>query len=191
MQAQAQASGALARPPCPPTAPHVRAHLTPRPARCEVVERRAAHDLAKARARLHLVDGFLAAMRDLDAVVQVRGGWRRCPGRVHARGGLLQALLLAVSAAPARRADGWRRPARTCAGSKPAPFWPPALSALLPRPQTIRQAPDGGAAMAALQAPPYGLSREQAEGVLGLTLRRLTSLEAAKLQEEQRQLQEK
>lgn len=45
--------------------------------------------------------------------------------------------------------------------------------------------------MAALQAAPYSLSREQAEGVLGLTLRRLTSLEAAKLQEEQAQLSEK
>lgn len=92
--------------------------------RCEVVERRTRHDLARAQLRLHLVDGYLAAMRDLDAVVQ-----------------------------------------------------------------TIRQAPDAAAALAALQSPPFGLSKEQAEGVLGLTLRRLTSLEAGKLQAEQAELQ--
>lgn len=37
----------------------------------------------------------------------------------------------------------------------------------------------------------FGLSPEQAEGVLGMTLRRLTSLEASKLQDEQAQLQTK
>lgn len=37
----------------------------------------------------------------------------------------------------------------------------------------------------------FGLSQEQAEGVLGMTLRRLVSLEASKLQEEQRTLQAK
>ena len=40
-----------------------------------VVERRARHALAKAKARLHLVEGFLAALAELDAVVKVRGGW--------------------------------------------------------------------------------------------------------------------
>jgi DNA gyrase/topoisomerase IV subunit A len=42
---------------------------------------------------------------------------------------------------------------------------------------------------AAVQAPPFDLSREQAEGVLGMTLRRLTSLESGKLQQEQAELQ--
>ena len=87
------------------------------------MERRGRHELLRAQQRLHLVDGFLAAMRDLDAVVQA-----------------------------------------------------------------IRQASDAAAAGAALQAQPFGLSREQAEGVLGMTLRRLTSLESNKLQEEQAQL---
>jgi hypothetical protein len=102
--------------PCPPCSPR----------RCEVVERRGRHELLRAQQRLHLVDGFLAAMRDLDAVV-------------HA----------------------------------------------------IRQASDAAAAGAALQAEPFGLSREQSEGVLGMTLRRLTSLESNKLQEEQAQLRAK
>ncbi|KAL4439020.1 hypothetical protein ABPG77_006957 [Micractinium sp. CCAP 211/92] len=94
--------------------------------RCEVVERRAQHELSRAQQRLHLVDGFLAAMHDMDAVVAA-----------------------------------------------------------------IRQAPDGHAASAALQGEPFGLSREQAEGVLGMTLRRLTSLEEGKLKEEQEQLRAK
>ena len=38
---------------------------------------------------------------------------------------------------------------------------------------------------AALCAPPFGLSEPQAEGVLGLTLRRLTGLEVGKLKEEE------
>lgn len=37
--------------------------------RCGVVERRARHELERAKKRLHLVDGYLAAMADLDAVV--------------------------------------------------------------------------------------------------------------------------
>ena len=90
------------------------------------MERRARYDLLRAEQRLHLVDGFLRAMHNLDAVVSA-----------------------------------------------------------------IRQAPDGAAASAALQAPPHGLSREQAEGVLSMTLRRLTSLEASKLREESAQLQGK
>ena len=88
--------------------------------RCEVVERRGRHELQKALQRLHLVDGFLAAMRDLDALV-------------HA----------------------------------------------------IRSASDAATASTALQAAPFDLSHEQTEGVLGMTLRRLTSLELGKLQDEQ------
>lgn len=42
-----------------------------------------------------------------------------------------------------------------------------------------------------LQAAPFGLSKEQSEGVLSLTLRRLTSLEEAKLKDEQATLQAK
>ena len=38
--------------------------------RCEVVERRARYNLAKAEKRLHLVEGFLIAMTDLDEVVK-------------------------------------------------------------------------------------------------------------------------
>jgi hypothetical protein len=54
-------------------------------------------------------------------------------------------------------------------------------------PQAIRAAPDGTAARAALTSR-FGLSSAQAEAVLGMTLRRLTGLEAGKLQEEQQQL---
>lgn len=88
-----------------------------------MVERRAQFDLSKASKRLHLVDGFLIAMADLDNVVAA-----------------------------------------------------------------IRQAPDVVAATAALQST-FQLSKEQAEGVLGLTLRRLTSLEKEKLLDEQATLQ--
>lgn len=42
-----------------------------------------------------------------------------------------------------------------------------------------------------VQGEPFELSREQAEGVLGMTLRRLTSLEEGKLRDEQGQLQAK
>lgn len=38
-----------------------------------VVQRRATHALAKATARLHLVEGLLLALRELDDVVQVGG----------------------------------------------------------------------------------------------------------------------
>ena len=48
---------------------------------------------------------------------------------------------------------------------------------------TIRQAADGPAAAEALQAA-HGLSPEQTEGVLNLSLRRLTGLETQKLQTE-------
>jgi DNA gyrase subunit A len=93
--------------------------------RCQVVERRAAFELAKAAKRLHLVDGLLAAMQDLTKVVAL-----------------------------------------------------------------IRAAPDAAEASASLQAA-FALSKEQAEGVLAMTLRRLTSLEKGKLDEEQQTLQAK
>ena len=48
----------------------------------------------------------------------------------------------------------------------------------------IRSAKDVEAAMSYLQNS-FGLTKEQAEGVMSLTLRRLTSLENQKLQEEQ------
>ena len=48
---------------------------------------------------------------------------------------------------------------------------------------TIRAADDGASAASQLRSL-YGMSGEQAEGVLNLSLRRLTSLEARKLQEE-------
>jgi DNA gyrase subunit A len=53
--------------------------------------------------------------------------------------------------------------------------------------QAIRAAADGAAARAALTSR-FGLSSAQAEAVLGMTLRRLTGLEAGKLREEQQQL---
>lgn len=54
--------------------------------------------------------------------------------------------------------------------------------------QAIRAADDGPAARASLVSG-FGLSEAQAEGVLGLTLRRLTGLEAGKLREEAAELQ--
>ena len=52
----------------------------------------------------------------------------------------------------------------------------------------IRSAADAAEAGETLQSG-FGLSKEQAEGVLGLTLRRLTSLEVGKLRDEQKTLQ--
>ena len=83
-----------------------------------VIERRAAHDLAKAKARAHIVAGLLLAMADMDAVVA-----------------------------------------------------------------TIRGATDGAAAAAALKRT-HGLSSDQADAVLAMALRRLTTLETGKLQAE-------
>lgn len=80
------------------------------------------HRLAKAEARMHLVEGLLLALDSLDQVVQA-----------------------------------------------------------------IRAAADGPAAKAALVSG-FGLSEPQAEGVLAMTLRRLTGLEAGKLRDEQQQL---
>lgn len=93
--------------------------------RCGVVENRAKFDLEKARKRLHLVDGFVLAMTNLDKVVSI-----------------------------------------------------------------IRGADDSESAMTQLQGT-FGLTKEQAEGVMGLTLRRLTSLENKKLEEEQATLRAK
>lgn len=141
--------------------------------RCEVVERRAQHELGRAQQRLHLVDGFLAAMNHLDAVVQVRLVWQ-LPDPV-ACVCYAAACVCAVSPdlQPIQLID-----------SHPCPHLPCLR-------QAIRSAPDAASASAALQSPPFDLSKQQAEGVLGLTLRRLTSLEAAKLQEEQATLQAK
>lgn len=83
-----------------------------------VIERRAAHDLAKAKARAHIVAGLLLAMADMDAVVA-----------------------------------------------------------------TIRGAADGAAAAVALKQS-HGLSSDQADAVLAMALRRLTTLETGKLQSE-------
>ncbi|KAF8061304.1 gyrA [Scenedesmus sp. PABB004] len=91
--------------------------------RVETIERRARHRLGKAEARLHLVQGLLAALAQLDAVVQA-----------------------------------------------------------------IRAAADGPAAKAALVGG-FGLSEAQAEGVLAMTLRRLTGLEAGRLRDEAGQLE--
>lgn len=145
-----------------------------------MVERRAQHDLSKAQARLHLVDGFVATMRDLDAVVHVS----LCFGRVWVERGHLghPAAVVEWALCESRRLLRPQHPPHTH-----TPHTPP-NTLLLCAQQAIRQAPDGAAAAAALQAPPFGLSREQSDGVLGMTLRRLTSLEASKLQEEQAQL---
>jgi DNA gyrase subunit A len=43
-----------------------------------VVQRRAQHALSKATARLHLVEGLLLALQQLDAVVQVGGASSEC-----------------------------------------------------------------------------------------------------------------
>lgn len=151
-----------------------------------MVERRARHELGRAQQRLHLVDGFLAAMQQLDAVVQVRvaGGWVRlaagcCPVRfVPCMSGCSPQLPRVHGPLLVRT----RRRA-------PQPSVHPTATATMR--QAIRAAPDSAAASAVLQAAPFELSKEQAEGVLGLTLRRLTSLEAAKLREEQATLQAK
>jgi len=50
--------------------------------------------------------------------------------------------------------------------------------------ETIRRARDGEAALQLLQSS-FTLTQQQAEGVLSLTLRRLTSMEANSLAEEQ------
>lgn len=86
--------------------------------RCDVVRRRAEFELDKAHKRLHLVQGFLAAMGSLERVVTI-----------------------------------------------------------------IREAASTTEADAALRSE-LNLSDVQAEGVLGLTLRRLTGLESSRLQKE-------
>lgn len=93
--------------------------------RCEIVEKRAQFELEKAKKRLHLVDGFLLAMTNMDQVVT-----------------------------------------------------------------TVRAAKDGESAMQELQAV-FMLTKEQAQGVLSLTLRRLTSMENKMLEDEQAGLRAK
>ncbi|GAX81829.1 hypothetical protein CEUSTIGMA_g9257.t1 [Chlamydomonas eustigma] len=90
--------------------------------RCEVIVRRAQHQMARSLKRLHLVEGYLRAMDQMDDVVQ--------------------AIRSAQSAAEAR-------------------------NELMQR---------------------FSLSEEQTEGVLGLTLRRLTALEKGALEQESREL---
>lgn len=121
----------------------------------DVVERRARHALGKAQARLHLVEGYLSALKSLDAVVKVG------TGRVRR-----------AYSPCSHDACGSSAVLRRCRHTP--------LNA-----QVIRSAPDAAAAKAALSGPGFGLSDAQAEGVLGLTLRRLTGLEVGKLQEEE------
>ena len=90
-----------------------------------MVERRAQHELRRSQKRLHLVQGYLAALKKLDEVVA-----------------------------------------------------------------TIRAASDGAEAGQQLQAS-FGLSEEQAEGVLNLSLRRLTSLESQRLESERDELSDR
>lgn len=87
-----------------------------------MIERRCNFELAKAQKRRHLVEGFLVAMKNVDAVVAA-----------------------------------------------------------------IRAASDASEASEALQSG-WGMSKEQAEGVLNLSLRRLTSMEENKLSEEEKGL---
>eukprot|EP00798_Chlamydomonas_sp_ICE-L_P031639 gene31639-6834_t len=91
--------------------------------RCNVVERRANHQLQRAKNRLTQVVGFLTAMNKLDAVIKA-----------------------------------------------------------------IRTAPDGAAAKSALITL-LEITEEQADAVLGLTLRRLTSLEKGSLETEKTDLE--
>jgi hypothetical protein len=82
-----------------------------------------------------------------------------------------------------RRRRALVRASATSLHPTPLPPLAPACPARA-RAQAIRKAPDAAAARAALCAAPFRLSEAQAEGVLGLTLRRLTALEAGKLAEE-------
>jgi hypothetical protein len=144
----------------------------PRRAQVDVVERRARHALGKATARLHLVEGFLKALDKLDAIVKVGG--RRGGGRASKRPRLMR------NDRKARLSVGEGVWGGHCV---PTRFVEPT-----PNPQVIRSAADGPAARAALMSKPFNLSEAQAEGVLGLTLRRLTGLEVGKLREEEGQL---
>lgn len=63
-----------------------------------VVQRRATHALAKATARLHLVEGLLLALQQLDDVVQV------CVGRVWGKGGWRDNVCMCVCVG-----GGWER----------------------------------------------------------------------------------
>jgi DNA gyrase subunit A len=92
--------------------------------RREVVRRRVQFELNRAKARWHVVTGFIIAQNAIDDVIAI-----------------------------------------------------------------IRGSPDGSAALAALQSASLGLSEIQAEAVLGMQLRRLTSLERGALESEARDLE--
>lgn len=93
--------------------------------RCEVVERRAKYELNKSVKRLHLVEGFLVAIKNMTSVINI-----------------------------------------------------------------VRESPEADSAIERLESS-FGISREQAVGVMGLTLRRLTSLEQQKLVDEESSLKAK
>jgi DNA gyrase subunit A len=93
--------------------------------RCEVVERRAKYELNKSVKRLHLVEGFLVAIKNMASVISI-----------------------------------------------------------------VRESPEADSAIERLESS-FGISREQAVGVMGLTLRRLTSLEYQKLVDEESSLKAK
>lgn len=154
-------------------------------ARCEVVERRARHELARAQQRLHLVDGFLCAMRDMDAVV---AAIRQAPDGAAASAALQASRVWAGTWDPAAHVCHTAGPfvcLKTAGCRCHAGCCPWVASCRGKRPH-CRRAP-----APPVQGEPFGLSREQAEGVLGMTLRRLTSLEEGKLREEQGQLRAK
>ncbi len=178
----------------PRPTPALLPHIPHKCCRCEVVERRAQHELSRAQQRLHLVDGFLAAMHDMDAVV---AAIRQAPDG-HAASAALQASagwgLVQCSSCAATPASCAR-----IGSALESAFCSAALAVwLLQRVKSCCGPTLIGRATACLPVPvlpvqgePFGLSREQAEGVLGMTLRRLTSLEEGKLKEEQEQLRAK
>jgi DNA gyrase subunit A len=131
--------------------------------RCAVVRKRATRDLQRAQARLHLVQGFLLAMNDLDKVLPLPHA--ADPSCLHTTTGVRTQL-----------PGSHRASSLICS----VMAMKPGLAQVV---ATIRAADDGASAASQLRSL-YGMSGEQAEGVLNLSLRRLTSLEARKLQEE-------
>lgn len=169
------------------------------------MERRARHALARARSRLHLVEGFLSALGQLDAVVKVGGPFMGvflggvCYNKTADRKASLSRKPYPGPANPTRSGPpSCLNPPKTPAAPPPKtaspattkarPAHPPKSPPTSHHQKAIRDAADAAGARAALCAPPFGLSPEQAEGVLGLTLRRLTGLEVGKLREEEGQL---
>lgn len=130
--------------------------------------------LHKAESRLHLVEGLLLAHSRLEEVVQVsiNSCWVCSCDSVCMPGTLwCSAAVLLIQQLPS-----------TYSMIMSASSYLPACCL-----QAIRAASDGPAAKAALVSG-FGLSESQADGVLAMTLRRLTGLEAGKLREEQQQL---